>query len=67
MKKRIRTVTEKSFGDLTSVCELLDCGKSTARKVGKESGALVKLGRLSRYDLGKIRAYLENSKGGNDV
>lgn len=44
----------------------LCCGRPTAEKIGKESGALVRIGRRVLYDREKIDAYLNQlaEKGG---
>lgn len=37
----------------------LSVGKSTARRIGNEAGALVKIGRRSLYRVDKLRDYIE--------
>lgn len=47
--------------NLNGVMELLGVGKSTAIKIGKESGALVKLStRRNLYKVDVLKAYIDN-------
>lgn len=52
--------TQRAYGDITRIQERYDVGRSTAMKLGKESGALIKLGKRSIYDLDIIDHYLES-------
>lgn len=36
----------------------LSCGRAKAVEIGKQANALVKLGRLDRWDIGKIEEYI---------
>lgn len=52
-EKAVRFVSVKGLQNYCSV------GKTTAEKIGKESGALIKIGRRCVYDLTKIDSYME--------
>lgn len=59
---RARAKTSGPDGRLTGVEGVMvryNVGRNTALRIGKEAGALVKIGRLSRYDLDKIDAYID--------
>lgn len=38
---------------------MLSCGQSTARKIGREAGARIVIGRRVLYSVGKIERYME--------
>lgn len=46
-----------SIGDLRT---LLSVGKTTAEKIGADSGAKVKIGKRSLYNIDKVMAYMES-------
>lgn len=52
--------------DIKGLAQMLSCGESTARKIGKESGALIKLGTRSLYHVPTIMEYIESLKGKNE-
>lgn len=52
--------------DLKGLMKLLSCGRVAAERVGKESSAIVRVGRRKLYNLEKIKEYL-NNVGGNET
>lgn len=55
-----KTVTEnKGAIDITELMEYLSVGKNTADKVGKEAGAIIRIGRRKLFNVKKIQAYLD--------
>ena len=46
--------------NLRTLQGMLGVGETTARKIGKESGALVKFGRRSVYSVEIIKEYIES-------
>ena len=46
--------------NLRELAELLGMGKITADKIGERAGAVVRIGRLKRYNLQKVRAYIDS-------
>ena len=59
LKRSYRTAEVKLFADAQGLAAMLDVGRSTADKIGRESGARVQYGRCVRYDVGKVKAYLD--------
>ena len=49
---------EKRYLNVKEAAEYMNCCQNTARKFCKAWGALVKVGRLSRYDLRVIDAVM---------
>ena len=50
-----------------SVCVHLSCGRSTARKLAEQAGAVIKIGRTRLTDLEKLDAWLaEQAAAGNE-
>lgn len=45
--------------DIATVQAMFGVGKATAMRIGKESGALIKLGRRSVYSVAKLKKYIE--------
>lgn len=41
------------------LAELLGMGREAAETVGREAGAVVRVGRLKRYNVAKVEAYLD--------
>lgn len=52
--------------DLKGLMKLLSCGRIAAERVGKDSAAIVRVGRRKLYNLEKIKAYLNENAGGNE-
>lgn len=46
--------------DIKGVMALSGVGKATAEKIGKESGALIKIGRRNLYKVDVLKEYLNN-------
>lgn len=44
--------------DLIGLQKMLSIGKGSCRKIGKEAGAVIKVGRRTLYNVQKIEAYL---------
>lgn len=58
-KKSIHSC-EKLSVDIHELASLLSCGESTARKIGMESGARIRVGRRVLYSLDKVKEYLSS-------
>lgn len=56
---RAREAEKARYGRVDDVVSRYSIGKSTARKIGQEAGAVVKIGRAALYDYQKIDKYLE--------
>ena len=60
--------TKKSCEDISNMITInqemlaskLGCGKSTAIKIGKESGAEIRIGRRCLYSVNKLQEYLDS-------
>ena len=60
MKKRKESTIDNPLTvDIEALQGMLNVGETTARNIGRESGALVKIGRRSLYRVDRIKAYLE--------
>ena len=60
MRKRMfRESEDRLYTDAEGLAAMLSCGKSMAIKIGEASGGKVKLGRSARYNVEKVRQYLE--------
>ena len=46
--------------DITELMEYLSVGRQSADKVGKEAGAIIRIGRRKLFNVKKIQAYLDN-------
>lgn len=59
MNRRKKRNTDKPvYLNAESLAAALDCGRLTADRIGKAAGARVQYGRCVRYDLEKVKAYL---------
>ena len=54
------TVTEKKLISIDELRDYLSIGRSNALKIGKESGALRKIGKRALYDREVIDRYIDN-------
>lgn len=52
--------TERLTVNRNELAEILGMGKDTADKIGERAGAVIRIGRLKRYNLQKVRAYLDS-------
>lgn len=51
--------------DLKGLMKILSCGRVAAERVGKDSAAIVRVGRRKLYNMEKIRAYIDTAAGGD--
>ena len=58
-KRSYRSTETKLFTDAQGLAAMLDVGRITADRIGRESGARVQYGRCVRYDVVKVKAYLD--------
>ena len=58
MKRKERTTDNPLYLNAESLAAALDCGRLTADRIGKAAGAKVKIGGCARYNVEKIKAYL---------
>lgn len=59
-QNRIINPSDGITTDIKGVMSMLGVGKNMALKVGKESGALIKLGRRSLYKVDVIKSYINS-------
>ncbi|MDO4736186.1 MAG: hypothetical protein Q4B21_04120 [Bacteroidia bacterium] len=52
--------------DLKGLMKMLSCGRVAAERVGKDSAAIVRVGRRKLYSVEKIRIYIDAAAGGNE-
>lgn len=45
--------------DIEKLSAMLSCGKATARKIGAESGAEIRINRRVLYNVRKVQTYLD--------
>lgn len=62
MKKAQYEIIETSpiLTDIKGLQSYCQCGRFTALKIAEQAGAVVRIGKLLRFNVNKIRAYLEN-------
>ena len=61
MRKRTRSESEnKLYVDVLTLAGMLETGRVTADKIGIAAEAKVKIGRSSRYNIEKVKAYMES-------
>lgn len=64
MKKTKERETNQLLSvDVEGLAAMLSCGQSTARKIGKEAGARIVIGRRVLYSVNKIQKYIEKMAG----
>lgn len=64
MKRRLERTGPRGYVDTQGLAAFLTTGTATAARIGKAAGAEIRLGgRLRRYSLERVRAYLENEGG----
>ena len=70
MKRKLKRETAHPlFVGLEGLAAALDCGRNMADRIGREAGAKVKLGGCARYNLERVKEYLEKlteEQGRND-
>lgn len=54
-----KTAIKERYASVTDLMEYTSTGRNKAMQLGKESGALIKFGRRSIYDLRIVDQYLE--------
>lgn len=59
---RTKHIENARYIDTVELCDYLSCGTNTARKIGKEAGAFIKLGRRTVFDIRAVDAYIEKLK-----
>ena len=63
MLKRLSRNADSIYVSADTLAGLLDCGKNSAMRVGRESGARVQFGGCVRYDVSKVKDYLNSLTG----
>ena len=58
---RDRDWTNQITVSTDTLAELLDCGKATARKIGSDANARIKVGRRTLWNIDRIRSYISQS------
>lgn len=51
--------TKKIAVDVNEVMEVLSVGKNTADKIGRDAGAVFKVGRRKLFNVNKLQAYID--------
>ncbi len=46
--------------DIERLSAMLSCGHATARKIGKEAGAEIRINRRVLYNVEKVREYIDS-------
>lgn len=59
MNELDKSVIKERYASVTELMEYISTGRNKAMQIGKDSGALIKLGRRAVYDLRVIDAYME--------
>lgn len=49
--------------DAETLAGMLNCGRATAAKIGKDSGARVQVGRRVLYKVSRIEEYIDSLSG----
>lgn len=63
MKRKERKTDNPLYLNAESLAAALDCGRMTADKIGQAAGAKIKIGGCARYNLAKVKAYLDGLTG----
>ena len=60
MEKHITNIPydQRLLVDLLGLMELCSCGRIAAEKIGKDSGAVIRVGRRKLYNLEKVKNYI---------
>lgn len=58
-KKGSRNI-ERLTSDTPELCQMLNCGRETAVKIGMNAGARIKVGRRVLWNVDKIQKYLDS-------
>ena len=62
----MENISSKRLVDISSLMEYLSLGRNSALKFGEESGAKLKVGRRTLYDLQKIDIAINKLAGQDD-
>ena len=61
MKRTLHRNTEHMIAaDIETLAAMLDCGRDTARKIGRESGAEIRINRRVLFNIKKVQAYIDS-------
>lgn len=58
-RKKTRVTDNPLYLNAESLAAALDCGRMTADKIGQAAGAKIKIGGCARYNLERVKEYLE--------
>lgn len=59
MNARTQRNGDPRYCDTAHLCAYLDVGQQTARRIAEEANAVVRLGRLVRYDLLRVDQHID--------
>lgn len=59
-KTQYKELDNPILTDTQGLQSLCKCGRVTALKIAEQANAEIRLGRLRRFNVSKIKAYLEN-------
>lgn len=59
-KTKYREYEQPIAVDIETLSSMLSCGHATARKIGEESHAVIRLNRRVLYSVEKVKKYISN-------
>lgn len=62
-KTKSRNEKEPIAVDIEKLSSMLGCGYATARKIGEESHAAIRLNRRVLYSVDKVKKYIDSMAG----
>ena len=62
MKTKEQELSSTKYIDISQLMSYVHCVRNSAMALGKEAGAMIKIGRLARYDREIIDEYLKKSR-----
>ena len=63
-KRKIIDSSSKKYVDIKELQGMLSLGKTKAYEIGKESNAIIKVGRRTLFNVDKVLEYLEDKNNG---
>lgn len=62
MKTKEQDLSTTKYIDVAQLMAYVHCGRNSAMALGKDAGAMIKIGHLTRYDRDVIDEYLRNAR-----
>lgn len=63
-KRKVIDSSSKKYVDIKELQGMLSLGKTKAYEIGKESNAIIKVGRRTLFNVDKVLEYLEDKNNG---